>query len=51
MVDMVVHRHEIRGTLANLCRLLAKAPAAPPAQRNSLPPPPPDVAAPVPAQA
>ena len=36
MVDMVVHRHQLRATLANLCRLLTKAPAAPPA-----PPPPP----------
>ena len=27
MVDMVVHRHELRATLANLCRLLTKAPA------------------------
>ena len=27
MVDMVVHRHEVRATLANLCRLLTKAPA------------------------
>jgi acetyl-CoA carboxylase carboxyl transferase subunit beta len=26
MVDMVVHRHEIRATLARLCRLLMKAP-------------------------
>jgi acetyl-CoA carboxylase carboxyl transferase subunit beta len=24
---MVVHRHELRATLANLCRLLTKAPA------------------------
>ena len=31
MVDMVVHRHQLRATLANLCRLLTKAPAAPPA--------------------
>ncbi len=30
MVDMVVHRHELRATLASLCRLLTKAPAAPP---------------------
>jgi acetyl-CoA carboxylase carboxyl transferase subunit beta len=29
MVDMVVHRHELRGTLARLCRLLTKAPAPP----------------------
>src|ERR1700693_891097 len=28
MVDMVVHRHEIRATVAKLCRLLTKAPAA-----------------------
>ena len=27
MVDMVVHRHELRATLANLCRLLTKSPA------------------------
>src|ERR1700716_3744159 len=27
MVDMVVHRHQLRATLANLCRLLTKAPA------------------------
>ena len=26
MVDMVVHRHELRATLSNLCRLLTKAP-------------------------
>jgi acetyl-CoA carboxylase carboxyl transferase subunit beta len=30
MVDMVVHRHELRAMLANLCRLLTKAPAAEP---------------------
>jgi acetyl-CoA carboxylase carboxyl transferase subunit beta len=29
MVDMVVHRHQLRATLSNLCRLLSKAPAAP----------------------
>jgi acetyl-CoA carboxylase carboxyl transferase subunit beta len=29
MVDMVVHRHRLRATLANLCRLLTKAPAVP----------------------
>ena len=28
MVDMVVHRHKMRETLANLCRLLMKQPAA-----------------------
>jgi acetyl-CoA carboxylase carboxyl transferase subunit beta len=27
MVDMVVHRHDLRATLARLCRLLTKAPA------------------------
>jgi acetyl-CoA carboxylase carboxyl transferase subunit beta len=31
MVDMVVPRHELRATLSNLCRLLTKAPVAPPA--------------------
>src|SRR5437764_3088321 len=31
MVDMVVHRHELRATLSNLCRLLTKAPAPAPA--------------------
>jgi acetyl-CoA carboxylase carboxyl transferase subunit beta len=31
MVDMVVPRHELRPTLANICRLLTKAPIAPPA--------------------
>jgi acetyl-CoA carboxylase carboxyl transferase subunit beta len=46
MVDMVVHRHQIRATLGNLCRLLTRAPATP--QRTSLPPP--DVVT-VPAQA
>jgi acetyl-CoA carboxylase carboxyl transferase subunit beta len=29
MVDMVVHRHKLRETLARLCRLLTKAPPAP----------------------
>jgi acetyl-CoA carboxylase carboxyl transferase subunit beta len=27
MVDLVVHRHELRPTLARLCRVLCKAPA------------------------
>jgi acetyl-CoA carboxylase carboxyl transferase subunit beta len=31
MVDLVVHRHELRATLARLCRVLCKAPAAVPA--------------------
>ena len=30
MVDMVVHRHKLRETLARLCRVLTKAPAAEP---------------------
>jgi acetyl-CoA carboxylase carboxyl transferase subunit beta len=30
MVDMVVHRHQLRATLVNLCRLLTKAPPPPP---------------------
>jgi acetyl-CoA carboxylase carboxyl transferase subunit beta len=30
MVDMVVHRHHLRATLSNLCRLLTKAPPVPP---------------------
>ena len=49
MVDMVVHRREMRATLANLCRLLTRAPAQAPAPRVSLPPS--EAAAPVPAQA
>jgi acetyl-CoA carboxylase carboxyl transferase subunit beta len=28
MVDMVVHRHQLRATLVNICRLLTKMPAA-----------------------
>jgi acetyl-CoA carboxylase carboxyl transferase subunit beta len=28
MVDMVVHRHELRATLSNLCRVLTKAPTS-----------------------
>jgi acetyl-CoA carboxylase carboxyl transferase subunit beta len=32
MVDMVVHRHDLKPTLARLCRLLTKAPAREPAQ-------------------
>ena len=27
MVDMVVHRHDLKPTLARLCRLLTRAPA------------------------
>jgi acetyl-CoA carboxylase carboxyl transferase subunit beta len=26
MIDMVVHRHELRPTLARLCRILTKSP-------------------------
>src|SRR5581483_1902756 len=47
MVDMVVHRHELRATLANLCRLLTKAPAA--AKPLALEPPPPSEPAETPA--
>jgi acetyl-CoA carboxylase carboxyl transferase subunit beta len=35
MVDMVVHRHELRATLGRLCRLLMKAPVAENAGRNA----------------
>ncbi|MGN6571967.1 MAG: acetyl-CoA carboxylase, carboxyltransferase subunit beta [Pseudolabrys sp.] len=37
MVDMVVHRHKLRETLARLCRVLTKAPASAP--QASLPVP------------
>jgi acetyl-CoA carboxylase carboxyl transferase subunit beta len=37
MLDMVVHRHQLRPTLASLCRLLTKAPAQ--AAENTLPVP------------
>ena len=37
MVDMVVHRHKLRATIADLCRILTKAPPARP--RTSLPAP------------
>ncbi|MGN6463245.1 MAG: acetyl-CoA carboxylase, carboxyltransferase subunit beta [Pseudolabrys sp.] len=30
MVDMVVHRHQLRSTLSNVCRLLMRAPVAKP---------------------
>src|SRR5258708_20834128 len=33
MVDMVVHRHELRPTLARLCRLLTRSPAIETAQK------------------
>jgi len=35
MVDMVVHRHKLRATLSQLCRILTKAP--PPMARSNLP--------------
>jgi acetyl-CoA carboxylase carboxyl transferase subunit beta len=28
MVDMVVHRHDVKHTIARLCRILTKAPVA-----------------------
>jgi acetyl-CoA carboxylase carboxyl transferase subunit beta len=37
MVDMVVHRHKLRATLAELCRLLTKTPS--PTAREQLPVP------------
>ena len=37
MVDMVVHRHQLRATIADLCRILTKAPPAAP--RSTLPVP------------
>ena len=37
MVDMVVHRHQLRPTLASLCRVLTRMPQAP--VRHALPPP------------
>ena len=37
MVDMVVHRHDLRPTLARLCRLLTKAPAAETAAKPATP--------------
>ncbi len=47
MVDMVVHRHQLRPTLSRLCRILTRQPAArPPA---SPPVPPADQSAPAPA--
>jgi acetyl-CoA carboxylase carboxyl transferase subunit beta len=39
MVDMVVHRHQLRATLSNLCRLLSKAPAVAAAPKEYLPVP------------
>lgn len=39
MVDMVVHRHELRATLSRLCRLLTKAPPLPTLQALPAPAP------------
>jgi len=39
MVDMVVHRHQLRATLANLCRLLTKSPARQATEEEPLPVP------------
>jgi acetyl-CoA carboxylase carboxyl transferase subunit beta len=33
MIDMVIHRHQMRETLGRLCRILVKAPAMPPKGR------------------
>ena len=44
MIDMVVHRHELRGTLARLCRLLTKSPAVEVGLAPSLPVPEPEIA-------
>jgi len=35
MVDMVVHRHDLRPTLARLCRLLTKSPAVETAPKSA----------------
>jgi acetyl-CoA carboxylase carboxyl transferase subunit beta len=39
MVDMVVHRHQLRATIARLCRLLMKAPAGASQPHLTLPAP------------
>jgi acetyl-CoA carboxylase carboxyl transferase subunit beta len=36
MVDMVVHRHQLRPTISNLCRVLTKSGAKPPADKSAL---------------
>jgi acetyl-CoA carboxylase carboxyl transferase subunit beta len=38
MVDMVVHRHKLRATLAELCRVLTKTQAQPHMAIPALPP-------------
>jgi acetyl-CoA carboxylase carboxyl transferase subunit beta len=48
MVDMVVHRHKLRSTLADLCRVLTRTEKAPP-PRAALPAPPPAADTPAPA--
>jgi acetyl-CoA carboxylase carboxyl transferase subunit beta len=50
MVDMVVHRHQLRATIAGLCRVLTKAPERQPASTMPVPAEPP-AAAPAPAAA
>jgi acetyl-CoA carboxylase carboxyl transferase subunit beta len=37
MIDMVVHRHDLRPTLARLCRLLTKSPAVETAAKPAAP--------------
>jgi acetyl-CoA carboxylase carboxyl transferase subunit beta len=37
MVDMVVHRHDLRPTLARLCRLLTRSPAVETASKPATP--------------
>jgi len=48
-VDRVVHRHELKATIARLCRLLMKEPA--PAPAVEAPPPEPEPAEPAPSPA
>jgi acetyl-CoA carboxylase carboxyl transferase subunit beta len=36
MIDMVVHRHQLRATLARLCRVLMKAPVQGAAQEPAV---------------
>jgi acetyl-CoA carboxylase carboxyl transferase subunit beta len=50
MIDMVVHRHQLRATIAGLCRLLTKAPARQPVGTMPVPAEQP-AAAPAPAAA
>src|ERR1700681_172590 len=40
MIDMVVHRHDLRPTLARLCRLLTRSPAIETASKPAAPPEP-----------